>query len=63
MNGTGTTPVFVDTGAFYARIDADDERHDEATRLFTSIRTGDVAYRPVYTSQAVLSELTTLPVR
>jgi len=52
--------VSVDTGAFYARIDAGDECHDEATRLFMPIRTGDVAYRPVYTSQAVLSELATL---
>ena len=53
-------PVFVDTGAFYARADEDDEHHETATRVFEGIRTGDLRYRPVFTSQAVLSELATL---
>ena len=60
MNATGATPLFVDTGALYARADADDTHHAEATRLFEAIRSGDVPYRPVYTSQAVLSEFATL---
>lgn len=60
MSETGATPLFVDTGAFYARSDEDDARHDEATRLFRAIRDGDVPYRPLYTSQAVLSEFATL---
>lgn len=60
MSGPGTTPMFVDTGALYARADADDANHDVAVRLFEAIRSGDLAYRPLYTSQAVLSELATL---
>lgn len=60
MSGVGRTPVFVDTGAFYARADEDDRHHETATRVFGSIRSGEVAYRPIYTSQAVLSEFATL---
>jgi len=60
MSSAGTTPVFVDTGAFYARADEDDAHHEDAVRLFGGIRSGDVAYRPIYTSQAVLSEFATL---
>jgi len=60
MSGAGTTPVFIDTGAFYARADEDDKHHEDATRLFDSIRSCDVTYRPIYTSQAVLSEFATL---
>ena len=60
MSGPGTTPLFVDTGAFYARADEDDKHHETVKRVFDGIRTGDLAYRPVYTTQAVLSELATL---
>lgn len=60
MSGPGATPLFVDTGAFYARADEDDDHHETATQVFEGIRSGDLAYRPVYTSQAVLSELATL---
>lgn len=60
MSGTGTTPVFVDTGAFYARADEDDAHHVDAIRLFGGIRSGEIPYRPIYTSQAVLSEFATL---
>jgi len=60
MNGPGATSIFVDTGAFYARVDEDDANHEAATRLFDAIRTGNVAYRPLFTSQAVLSEFATL---
>jgi len=60
MSGRGATPLFVDTGAFYARADEDDKHHEAAKRVFDGIRTGDLAYRPVYTTQAVLSELATL---
>ena len=60
MSGAGATPVFVDTGAFYARADTDDTHHEDAIRLFTGIRSGDMAYRPIYTSLAVLSEFATL---
>lgn len=60
MTASGATPLFVDTGAFYARADSDDKHHETAKRVFQGIRTGDLAYRPVYTTQAVLSELATL---
>ena len=60
MNSTGATPLFIDTGGFYARADEDDKHHEDAIRLFSGIRTGDIAYRPIYTSQAVLSEFATL---
>jgi len=60
MNPAGATPLFVDTGAFYARADADDHHHETAVRTFEGIRSGTLPYRPIYTSQAVLSELATL---
>ncbi len=41
MSGTGATPLFIDTGAFYARADTDDTHHEDAIRLFSGIRTGD----------------------
>lgn len=60
MSETGATPLFVDTGAFYARADEDDTHHADAVRLFDGIRSGQFPYRPIYTSQAVLSEFATL---
>jgi predicted nucleic acid-binding protein len=60
MNSPGATPIFVDTGAFYARADEDDKHHETATRIFENIRSGGVAYRPIFTSQSVLAELATL---
>jgi predicted nucleic acid-binding protein len=60
MSGPGRTPVFVDTGAFYARADEDDEHHEAACVVFEGIRSGELPYRPIYTSRAVLSELATL---
>ncbi|WP_123620121.1 type II toxin-antitoxin system VapC family toxin [Halorubrum sp. CSM-61] len=60
MSDPGATPTFVDTGAFYAWADEDDAHHQTATRLFDAIRSGDVAYRPIFTSQFVLSEFATL---
>lgn len=60
MTPNGATPLFVDTGAFYARADDDDIHHETATRVFDTIRSGELPYRPLYTSQAVISELATL---
>lgn len=60
MTASTAIPVFVDTGAFYARADEDDTHHGEATRIFDRIRSGEIPYRPLYTSQAVLSEFATL---
>ena len=60
MSDPGANPLFVDTGAFYARADEDDTHHGTATEVFDRIRTGALPYRPLYTTQAVLSELATL---
>lgn len=60
MSEVGSSPLFIDTGAFYARVDKDDQHHETTTRVFERIRSGDLSYRPIYTTQAVLSELTTL---
>lgn len=62
MGGTdpGATPLFVDTGAFYARFDESSARHDRASTIFEKIGTGELVYRPLYTSTYVLDELVTL---
>lgn len=60
MTAAGARPLFVDTGAFYARLDEDDRHHEEAVETFEALRRGDLPYRPMYTSLAVLSELATL---
>lgn len=60
MSTTGARPIFVDTGAFYARFDEDDAEHDRARRVFDAIRDGDLPYRPIYTQAHVLAELVTL---
>lgn len=57
MSGT-PTPLFIDTGGFYARVDDDDAHHEQATAVFEAIATG--AYGPVFTSRYVLAELATL---
>lgn len=60
----GTKPLFVDTGAFYARFDEGSSRHDRTETIFEGIGRGDVLYRPLYSSSYVLDELATLiPVR
>lgn len=53
-------PLFLDTGALYARFDAADERHASAQRLFERIRSGERRFRPLYTSRFVIGELATL---
>lgn len=60
MSVRGASPLFVDTSAFYARTDEDDEHHQRARAVFDGIRAGELPYRPLYTSQSVLSELATL---
>lgn len=60
MSGRGASPIFVDTGAFYARADEDDKHHQDAVRVFEGIRNGEIAYRPIFTSQAIVSEFATL---
>lgn len=57
MSAQGATAAFVDTGAFYARFDGDDQYHRRAVEVFEAIRDGDLPYRPLYTSSYVLAEL------
>lgn len=63
MSGLGVTPLFIDTGPYFARFAENAPRHDRATAVFTGIREGDLRYRPLYTSTYVLDELATLLVR
>jgi predicted nucleic acid-binding protein len=56
----GATPLFVDTSAFYARLDDDDTHHQRAVAVFDAIQSGDLPYRPLYTTSYVLTELVTL---
>lgn len=54
------TPLFIDTGAFFARFNRRAFEHEEATAVFEGIRSGGLPYGPLFTSRAVLSELATL---
>jgi len=59
-DGSGATPLFIDTGAFYARFVETAQRHDRATAVFEAIGKREAVYRPLYTSTYVLDELATL---
>ncbi|MDS0475710.1 PIN domain-containing protein [Natrinema sp. 1APR25-10V2] len=63
MADSGITPLFVDTGAFYAYFDANASRHDRASAVFDAIARGAINYRPLYTTTHVLAELSTLLLR
>jgi predicted nucleic acid-binding protein len=63
MSGPGATPLFVDTGAFFADFVENSPRHDRARMVMDAIRTGDLRFRPIYTTGYVLSELATLILR
>ena len=55
-----TEPLFIDTGAFFAYYNERDKHHKTACSIFQAIRTGDLAYAPLYTTRFVLAELATL---
>ena len=63
MSGPGTTPLFVDTGAFFAHFVGNAPRHERARAVMDGIQKGDLRYRPIYTTGYVLSELATLILR
>lgn len=63
MSGPGTTPLFVDTGAFFAHFVENSPRHKRARAVMDAIQAGDLHFRPMYTTGYVLSELTTLILR
>jgi predicted nucleic acid-binding protein len=54
------TPLFIDTGAFFAYYNDCDEHHDTARGVFQSIQTGELPYSPLYTTRFVLAELAAL---
>lgn len=54
------TPLFIDTGAFYARLDERDDDHRRARAVFDAIEAGDLPYRPLYATGYVLGELVAL---
>lgn len=54
------TPLFLDTGAFFARFNRRATEHDRARAVFDGIGSGELAYGPLLTSQPVLSEFATL---
>lgn len=60
MTARGAQPLFIDTGAYFARQKQDDECHARATAVFRSLRAGELGYQPLYTSEYVLGELLTL---
>ena len=62
MSGSapGRTPLFIDTGAFYAYYDPDDDEYERSRAVFEAIRAGELVYGPLYTSRYVLSETATL---
>lgn len=60
MTAEGVSSLFVDTGALYARFVSNDQHHDEAQEVFGGIRDGELAYRPLFTTRYVLTEVTRL---
>lgn len=56
-------PLFIDTAAFFAQFNQRAAEHDRASAVFAGIRSGELAYDPLYTSRYVLSELATLMLR
>ena len=63
MSGPGTTPLFVDTGAFFAYFVENSPRHERACAVMDAIQAGNLRFRPIHTTGYVLSELTTLILR
>lgn len=53
-------PLIIDTGAFFAYYYERAREHDTARQVFDELVDGELPYRPLYTSQAVLGELATL---
>jgi len=53
-------PLFVDTNAFVALFDEDDEHHVRANAVMDGIQDGELNYGPIYTSRYVLSETATV---
>ena len=57
------SPAIVDTGMFFAYYYEPAEQHSWARETFDKIISGALPYEPLFTTQAVLSELATLLLR
>lgn len=57
---TPSRPLFVDTNAFVALFDEDDDHYESANAVIDGIGDGDLPYGPIYTSRYVLSETATV---
>lgn len=57
---TEPRPLFVDTNAFVALYDEDDDHHDRANAVFDDIGDRSLLYGPLFTSRHVLSETATV---
>ena len=57
------SPAIVDTGMFFAYYYEPAEQHSRARETVDKIISGELPYGPLFTTQAVLSELTTLLLR
>jgi predicted nucleic acid-binding protein len=57
---TQPRPLFVDTNAFVAVFDEDDDHHDRANAVLDGIGDGSLSYGPLYTSRYVVSETATV---
>lgn len=53
-------PLFVDTGAFFARFNERAYQHERAQAVFGGIQSRELGYGPLFTSRYVLSEFATL---
>ena len=64
MNSTvQRSPAIVDTGMFFAYYYQPAEHHLRARETLDKIASGELPYGPLFTTQAVLSELATLLLR
>lgn len=54
------SPAIVDTGMFFAYYYASAEQHTRARDTLDAIVSGELSFGPLFTTQAVLSELATL---
>lgn len=52
-------PLFIDTNAFVALFDEDDEHYEAADTIFNRINRGELPYGPLFTSRYVLAETAT----